>query len=155
MDYFYKNISTAAPLKNKNIRLHITKNEKDVIKDTEARDDLAIRSPSEVFINNHVYNCCVSSICIYASTDLHEIIDAIAIRFKKELLISGHPIDLIDMHPIFQEVYLTSQACKLDINSDELIEHAFKLLRQAVQTSTASIDVVKSFASTFFEISDD
>ncbi|WP_180773198.1 hypothetical protein, partial [Vibrio parahaemolyticus] len=59
------------------------------------------------------------------------------------------------MHPIFQEVYLTSQACKLDINNDELIEHAFKLLRQAVQTSTASIDVVKSFASTFFEISDD
>ncbi|HCE1978776.1 TPA: DEAD/DEAH box helicase family protein [Vibrio parahaemolyticus] len=157
MEYFYKNISTATPLKNKNIRLHITKNETDVIKDTEARDDLAIRSPSEVLINNHVYNRCVSSICIYASTDLHEIIDAIAtaIRFKKELLISGHPIDLIDMHPIFQEVYLTSQACKLDINSDELIEHAFKLLRKAVQTSSASIDFVKSFASTFFEISDD
>ncbi|MDF5528051.1 hypothetical protein P7M59_25605, partial [Vibrio parahaemolyticus] len=98
MEYFYKNISTATPLKNKNIRLHITKNETDVIKDTEARDDLAIRSPSEVLDNNHVYNRCVSSICIYASTDLHEIIDAIAtaIRFKKELLISGHPIDLID-----------------------------------------------------------
>ncbi|AQP37153.1 DEAD/DEAH box helicase family protein [Vibrio anguillarum] len=157
MEYFYKNISTATSLKNNNIKLHITKNEKDVIKNTEARDDLAMRSPSDVLKNNHVYNRCVSSICIYASTDLHEIIDAIttAIRFKKELIISGHPIALIDMPPIFQEVYLTSQACKLDINSDKLIEHAFKLLRQAVQISSASIDFVKSFASKFFELRDD
>ncbi|MEI8598633.1 hypothetical protein P4S64_16575 [Vibrio sp. M60_M31a] len=153
MEYFYKNISGATEFKN--IKLHVTKNENDIITSTNTRDDLAMKLPSEVLSTIPVYQNWVSSIAIYASTSVQDMVDAIAtsIHFKKELLISGHSIDSLNMTPLLQEVYLISHACRLTDNNSELIEHALKQLRQAVHSAFVSIEFVIFFASTLFNIS--
>ncbi|EPF1752406.1 DEAD/DEAH box helicase family protein [Vibrio alginolyticus] len=153
MEYFYKNISGATEFKN--IKLHVTKNENDIITSTNTRDDLTMKLPSEVLSTIPVYQNRVSSIAIYASTSVQDMIDAIAtsIHFKKELLISGHSIDSLNMIPLLQEVYLISHACRLTDNNSELIEHALKQLKQAVHSAFVSIESAIFFASTLFNIS--
>ena len=152
MEYLYKNISGATAFKN--IKLHVTKNENDIITSTNTRDDLAMKLPSEVLSTIPVYQNWVSSIAIYASTSVQDMIDAIAtsIHFKKELLISGHSIDSLNMTPLLQEVYLISHACRLTDNNSELIEHALKQLKQAVHSAFVSIESAIFFASTLFNI---
>ncbi|HHX8576098.1 TPA: DEAD/DEAH box helicase family protein, partial [Vibrio alginolyticus] len=155
MHYFYKNINDTAEFKN--IILHVTNNVNDVIISKEIRHDLALKLASQVLDCNPIYKKSVSSICIHASANSKEIIDAIAasFRFKKDLLIAGRSIDLIEMHSLLQEAYLIYHACELTHYNKELIDYAIKKLRQAVQCQHVSIEFAIYFASTLFKIHED